>query len=222
MLQAQALLPRLVRRSHNHQVSELRRSVAAELATGQASSHLALLAPAALPPEWPSRGRQPALSGRRASGGLGVGLDGIGAAGGGDPGESAGYGLVEVPLLVLFELVMVPAQRTEVATAGRAVLVERPGVIGVASPGGLATRRKPAGQVPQAHELAEPGRHLVGRAGLGVSTSSGGGIGCGSFGCLGGCFAGSRDDRCSTVPRLHRLPLTAAALTPPRCGQRCA
>lgn len=137
-------------------------------------------------------------------------MDRIGAASGGDPGEAAGYGLFEVPLLVLFELVMVPAQRTEVATAGRAILIERPGVIGVASPGRLATRRKPAGQVPQAHELAEPGRHLVGRAGLGVSTSSGSSIGFSSLGCLGDCFAGSRDDRREHCPQITTLPLTAA------------
>ena len=38
-----------------------------------------------------------------------VGLDGIGAAGGGGPGELAGGGLVEAPVGVLFELVVVPA-----------------------------------------------------------------------------------------------------------------
>jgi hypothetical protein len=144
----------------------------------------------------------PSTSGRlaaRASGGLGVGLDVIGASGGGGPGEGAGCGLVEVPLRVLFELMMEAAERTEVTGAGGAVLVVGLGVVGVAAFGGLAAGGEPAGQVAQVDELAEPGRDLVGRAGLGMGASPGGGVGGCSSGGPAGCLPGGGDDRCGHV-----------------------
>ena len=87
---------------------------------------------------------------------------------------------------------MEPAEGAEVTAAGRAVLVVRLGVVGVAALGGLAAGGEPAGQVAQVDEFAEPGRYLVGRAGLGVGASAGGGVGGGSSGRLVGCLAGRR------------------------------
>src|ERR1700684_482639 len=68
-----------------------------------------------------------------ASGGLRVGLGGVGAVGRGGPGEGAGRGLVEPPPGVLLQLMVIAAQATQIAAAGRAVLVVGPGVVGVAS-----------------------------------------------------------------------------------------
>ena len=103
-------------------------------------------------------------------------MDVVAAAGRGGPGEGAGCGLVEVPLAMLLELMMEPAERTEITGAGRAVLVVGPGVVDVAALGGLAAGGEPAGQVAQVDELAEPGRYLVGRAGLRMCATTGGDI----------------------------------------------
>src|SRR5215472_10030637 len=65
-------------------------------------------------------------------GGVGVGLDGVGASAGGGPAESAWGGLGQVPAGVLLDLVVEPAQATEVARASQAALVERDRVVNVA------------------------------------------------------------------------------------------
>ena len=76
-----------------------------------------------------------------------IGFDGIGAASGRDPRETARRKLLKAPLRKLLQLMVIPAQRTEIAAAGWAVLVEGPGVVGVASHGRLAARWEPTGQV---------------------------------------------------------------------------
>ena len=129
------------------------------------------------------------------SGGLLVGFDVICASGGGGPDEAAGCRLVEVPAWVLLELVVVATYRTEVATAGQAALVVRLGVVGITAPSRLTTSREPAGQISQVHELAEPGRNLVRRAGLGVGASTGVGVGGCPCGRLVDCLPRSGDDR---------------------------
>ena len=97
---------------------------------------------------------------------------------------------------MLLELMMEAAERTEVTGTGQAALVVRLGVVRVAAPGWLAAGREPASQVTQVDEFAEPGRNLVGGAGLGMSASPGGSIGGGSVGGLADCPPGSDDDRC--------------------------
>src|SRR5712691_7944920 len=77
----------------------------------------------------------------------------------------------------------------------------------VASPGGLAAGREPAGQVSQVNDFAEPDGYLVGQACLGVRASTGGSI-CGRpLGCLPGSFLGGGDDRCQ-----HRRDVVTCAL----------
>jgi hypothetical protein len=97
---------------------------------------------------------------------------------------------------MLFQLMVIPAERTEVTNTGRACLIVGLGVVGVAAPGGLAASGESAGKVPQVHELAVPGRYLVGRTGLRVGASSGRSIGGGSLGGQAGCLTGGGDDRC--------------------------
>src|SRR5215469_6679550 len=101
-------------------------------------------------------------------GGVGVGLDGVGASSGGGPGEGAWVGLGEVPAGVLLDLMVEPADATEVARAGTAALVERDRVVKVAPGSGLPAGEEPAGQVPRRDVLPQLPGGPVGLGGRGV------------------------------------------------------
>ena len=90
-----------------------------------------------------------------------LGRDGVAAAVGCGPGQGAGLGLGEMPAWGLFGLVVLSAERGEVAGARAAAVVPGDGVVEVAAGGGAAAAGEGAGLVPGPDEVGEPVRRSV-------------------------------------------------------------
>ena len=89
-------------------------------------------------------------------------LDGVAASGWGGPGHGAGGGLFECPAGCLFDLVVVAAQRAQVAQAGAAAVVVGDGVVEVGVAAGPGAAGETAGGLPGFDQVPQRGRGLVG------------------------------------------------------------
>src|SRR5580704_5620798 len=87
---------------------------------------------------------------------------GVGAAGGCSPSQDAWLGLFEPPALGLFDPVVMPAQRGQVAFARDPAAVPRCRVVQVAVDGGVAAAGCGAGGVAGGDEVAEFAAGAVG------------------------------------------------------------
>src|SRR5262245_2776622 len=86
--------------------------------------------------------------------GIVIGVDVVFASGRCRPHQFSGLGLAEDPAVGLFYLVVAAAQCAEVVWAAWAADIPCPGVIDVASGGGLSTHRKSAGTVASLNTVA--------------------------------------------------------------------
>src|SRR5215469_1317950 len=114
-------------------------------------------------PDGPRGGRVGSLAG--AGGWSLAGVDGrpgvVAAPAGGGPGEDAGTRLFQLPPGGLFGLVVLATQRSEVALAGQAAMLERRGVVEVALAGGTAAPREGASLLPDPDQVLQPCRWPV-------------------------------------------------------------
>src|SRR5215813_7452826 len=95
-------------------------------------------------------------------------LDRVVAPGRRGPGQGAGAGLFEGPPGRLLDLVVMPAQRREVAQAGLAAAFVGNGVVDVALRGGASAAWEYAGGMPNLDQVAQGGRGPVGECFPGV------------------------------------------------------
>src|SRR6185312_14998533 len=97
----------------------------------------------------------------RGSDGVPGGFGGVGAAGRSGPAEGPVGELVDFPLGVLFEPVVVTALRAGVAETGPAAGLVRDVVVDVALGGGPAAHRAGAGRVPHLDQVLQPDPGIV-------------------------------------------------------------